>query len=771
MGLWGDRRGTMKKMSWRKRLFYSYIFIGVIPLLVLGAFFYYGNRMTERKELEKSNSAMLSQVLQKLDYVTEKMNSAAYHFSGSEIEDQLNDVRYERTEIDEGLVASQLMTYSEIVGDTENDVKPILYLRGDKSVYTMDGKIPYSEFEKDMNQYGDLNEASFFGTINSVKDDRSLKIGEEKQAGEESSIVYFLYPIPYMNNIPIATIGFGFGSDSLNELIKTYYTADSAIYIFNERYLTLFQCGQENCSGLSRESLDNLAIKYRRTGGKLVEERVDGGSFIIMREISANSGLSVVSITDSKKFYQSGSEFASWYIFLIAVLFIGGILLSLVLSRSNYKPIQKLVQKIVDQDTMADQEQEGINEFEIITNKWTDVQNKNEELSALLNRQRPMVVASCLRRILKGKFKTSEEMEATLKSANINLSYRYNFVILLPIPVEDSFEEDKNLRIMTVLAGFMQPFIHVYGLDMLKDNGIAVIVNCGERTAGEKNVDIRLSVADHLCRELETRYEISIPFYIGRIYEDVMDINRSFLESAAIASDYHMLGNQKVILFEEIGYEEQNIQYPILEQALFIQCLKQANEEAALKALDNMIGEIEPLKSFVITQCLCFDIINITIKTLDQLKGFELKNVDLKKLITFKSLPEFREKMAGLTIEMCRQFAEFKDSRNNERKSEILDYVNCHYGDSSMGLESVADEFGVSSNYLSRFFKQETGCSFIQYVTMIRMDRARELLVNSNKQIKEIVAEIGYIDVANFVRKFKGYEGVTPGQYREKMRI
>ncbi len=761
----------MKKMSWRKRLFYSYIFIGVIPLLVLGAFFYYGNRMTERKELEKSNSAMLSQVLQKLDYVTEKMNSAAYHFSGSEIEDQLNDVRYERTEIDEGLVASQLMTYSEIVGDTENDVKPILYLRGDKSVYTMDGKIPYSEFEKDMNQYGDLNEASFFGTINSVKDDRSLKIGEEKQAGEESSIVYFLYPIPYMNNIPIATIGFGFGSDSLNELIKTYYTADSAIYIFNERYLTLFQCGHENCSGLSRESLDNLAIKYRRTGGKLVEERVDGGSFIIMREISANSGLSVVSITDSKKFYQSGSEFASWYIFLIAVLFIGGILLSLVLSRSNYKPIQKLVQKIVDQDTMADQEQEGINEFEIITNKWTDVQNKNEELSALLNRQRPMVVASCLRRILKGKFKTSEEMEATLKSANINLSYRYNFVILLPIPVEDSFEEDKNLRIMTVLAGFMQPFIHVNGLDMLKDNGIAVIVNCGERTAGEKNVDIRLSVADHLCRELETRYEISIPFYIGRIYEDVMDINRSFLESAAIASDYHMLGNQKVILFEEIGYEEQNIQYPILEQALFIQCLKQANEEAALKALDNMIGEIEPLKSFVITQCLCFDIINITIKTLDQLKGFELKNVDLKKLITFKSLPEFREKMAGLTIEMCRQFAEFKDSRNNERKSEILDYVNCHYGDSSMGLESVADEFGVSSNYLSRFFKQETGCSFIQYVTMIRMDRARELLVNSNKQIKEIVAEIGYIDVANFVRKFKGYEGVTPGQYRDKMRI
>ena len=50
------------------------------------------------------------------------------------------------------------------------------------------------------------------------------------------------------------------------------------------------------------------------------------------------------------------------------------------------------------------------------------------------------------------------------------------------------------------------------------------------------------------------------------------------------------------------------------------------------------------------------------------------------------------------------------------------------------------------------------------------MDRAKELLLNSDMQVKDGVAEVGYIDVANFVRKFKNYEGVTPGQYREKMR-
>lgn len=70
----------MKNYSWKRRLFLSYIFIGVIPILVLGAFFYYGNRQSSKQETERNNLAQMSQVLQKMDYITEKMNNAAYHF-------------------------------------------------------------------------------------------------------------------------------------------------------------------------------------------------------------------------------------------------------------------------------------------------------------------------------------------------------------------------------------------------------------------------------------------------------------------------------------------------------------------------------------------------------------------------------------------------------------------------------------------------------------------------------------------------------------------
>ena len=82
-------------------------------------------------------------------------------------------------------------------------------------------------------------------------------------------------------------------------------------------------------------------------------------------------------------------------------------------------------------------------------------------------------------------------------------------------------------------------------------------------------------------------------------------------------------------------------------------------------------------------------------------------------------------------------------------------------------LEQVADSFSLSQSYLSRFYKQETGYTFTQYITLLRLDKAKRLLIETSLPLKDIVVQVGYIDTASFVRKFKACEGVTPGQWRE----
>ena len=60
-------------------------------------------------------------------------------------------------------------------------------------------------------------------------------------------------------------------------------------------------------------------------------------------------------------------------------------------------------------------------------------------------------------------------------------------------------------------------------------------------------------MADNISQRLKMAYGIDIPFYAGRIYEDLMDINRSFLEATAIAADYNMLGTKKLSYLRKSG--------------------------------------------------------------------------------------------------------------------------------------------------------------------------------------------------------------------------
>ena len=83
-----------------------------------------------------------------------------------------------------------------------------------------------------------------------------------------------------------------------------------------------------------------------------------------------------------------------------------------------------------------------------------------------------------------------------------------------------------------------------------------------------------------------------------------------------------------------------------------------------------------------------------------------------------------------------------------------------------MSLEIVSDKFGLSTYYLSRLFKEITGLTFTDYITKLRMQKSKYLLINSKEGLKEIVISIGYTDLASFIRKFKKIEGITPGEYR-----
>ena len=107
------------------------------------------------------------------------------------------------------------------------------------------------------------------------------------------------------------------------------------------------------------------------------------------------------------------------------------------------------------------------------------------------------------------------------------------------------------------------------------------------------------------------------------------------------------------------------------------------------------------------------------------------------------------------------------------KKAEVHPVIKkvCDYIDNNLSkdisLEESADFAGVSSFYLSKLFKEEKGETFINFLSDKRLEKARQLLENTELSIKEITAEVGYNDQNYFSRIFKNKYGLSPKEYRK----
>lgn len=116
---------------------------------------------------------------------------------------------------------------------------------------------------------------------------------------------------------------------------------------------------------------------------------------------------------------------------------------------------------------------------------------------------------------------------------------------------------------------------------------------------------------------------------------------------------------------------------------------------------------------------------------------------------------------------IIKQYCEKVILQKEEHNAVIMakKYIQIHYKE-SISLEDVAEYVGLTPTYFTKMFKEHTKKTFIDYVTEYRIEKAKELLLNTKLSLKEISYEIGYKDPNYFSRVFKKWTNVSPKQYR-----
>lgn len=137
-----------------------------------------------------------------------------------------------------------------------------------------------------------------------------------------------------------------------------------------------------------------------------------------------------------------------------------------------------------------------------------------------------------------------------------------------------------------------------------------------------------------------------------------------------------------------------------------------------------------------------------------------------QELAEKRSLAELAEYVLAVNDMIFKQLTE--TGAPNRKIKEITRYIREHYADKNLSIQTISSQVYLSPTYLCAFFKKSTGKTLNEYITDIRIAKAKELLQDQQMKLYEISANVGFTDVNYFSTLFKRKVGCTPSEFREK---
>lgn len=270
---------------------------------------------------------------------------------------------------------------------------------------------------------------------------------------------------------------------------------------------------------------------------------------------------------------------------------------------------------------------------------------------------------------------------------------------------------------------------------------------------------------------------------VGQSVERLSQIQKSY-HTASRAFSQRYLYDENILYYDEMETMEhpggqaetednaylQKVDVNALNPAILQKFLSnglQEETENFVKDYFYAIGQ-EPMESLVFRN---YVILNVRFSVISFIKGLGCDTNEMESADTEEVLAESGKNMESAIAyakKMISQAIEIRDQNSGNKNRSILktavDFIDSHYMEEDISLNTVAN---VSSNHFSALFSQNMGQTFIEYLTTLRMNKAKELLRCTGMRSSEIAGEIGYKDAHYFSYLFKKTQGMTPSDYRK----
>lgn len=307
-------------------------------------------------------------------------------------------------------------------------------------------------------------------------------------------------------------------------------------------------------------------------------------------------------------------------------------------------------------------------------------------------------------------------------------------------------------------------------------DNIIILLGFAETVTPEFAKDHAKKLATAIREMIRRSLNISITVGIGRYYQDVLEMHKSYHEALNAQRQRFYLGDSQIIHIDDVPFlGDVPFHYPFQHERALLDKVRCGDRRQAKVELRTLLEEIFAAKSSIETVKACVLELLIVLSRSAVEGGADLERLTLLNLECISLLNQCasRSEVENWLISSLDQFLdnmlENRGSMNTRVINKACEYIvkNCQR---NLPLEEVAQAVHLSPFYFSRLFKQEKGYNFVDFMTKVRLDKAKRMLQEPEHTVVRIAAEVGYQDASYFCRVFRQAMNMTPNQYRAENR-
>lgn len=430
---------------------------------------------------------------------------------------------------------------------------------------------------------------------------------------------------------------------------------------------------------------------------------------------------------------------------------------------------------------------------EILTNvkdkmdKKKEIDTKIDKLNETYNKNKLIIESKALVDLIQGS-RTEEENYNALNDLNIILnSSEYKVAIISIEFCNDAFSTDEDSKHYKSLMTFSVYNICDEILNQNKagraclggDNRIFILFQINK---ADKNGLEMKEICSQMCQMVKKYLKLGITIGIGRSVRNAKNIHLSYEEAQESMKYEYIFGKNSVIEMEEVIHIKNSgkhkngtkvIEEKIDALMLAMKIHDKRNMEHILQQIKDYLKNDLADKSrsdLLLQQVVLGTNKLLKASNLDDGELYTQKNELILNIANCQTLDEAMKYLMDYCYKITDELEMQKNVGGKKQALLAIDYIEKNYSDENLNLNTICSYLSISVSRFSTIFKSVTGETFMEVLTNIRMQKAKELLENTDYKNYEIAERVGFTDPHYFGIAFKKMTGKTPSEYSKEKR-